>query len=153
MWNVVKMLTNSPAIVGAIAAALGKYRIPITAEAVVHTHLMDIFTREGIPVQHEVVLPNDTGRIDFIVMQVQRVPLVADQMGAQPFHIDVKKELIGIEVKVDGSPSDVIRQLYRYADCGLFAHLILITSRATHARVPNELRGVPITILRFGAAF
>lgn len=37
--------------------------------------------------------------------------------------------LVGIEVKVDGSPSAVTRQLYRYARSPVIHDLILVTSR------------------------
>jgi len=55
----------------------------------------------------------------------------------------------GIEVKVKGSLADVTRQLDRYATCPEIHELILITTRATHHRIPRELgaRRLPVHLV------
>lgn len=53
------------------------------------------------------------------------------------------EEQIGIEVKVDGSPLAVSRQLLRYARTKPKG-LILLTSRMRHRNIPATLAGVPV---------
>jgi len=56
---------------------------------------------------------------------------------------------VGIEVKIKGSLADVTRQLDRYATCPEIHELILITTRATHHRIPRELgaRRIPVHLV------
>lgn len=50
-----------------------------------------------------------------------------------------------IEVKIDGSLSDVLRQLSRYAERPTVSVLILVTTRAMHAtRMPGSMCGKPV---------
>lgn len=51
---------------------------------------------------------------------------------------------VGVEVKVDGPVSAVVRQLDRYAASGIVEALVLVTNRARHTRVPETLHGVPV---------
>jgi hypothetical protein len=48
---------------------------------------------------------------------------------------------IGIEVKVDGSLSSVIRQLFRYAEHPGIMDLILVTTRMKHMPLPESANG------------
>lgn len=54
---------------------------------------------------------------------------------------------VGLEVKVDGSRADVIRQLDRYAESDQVQHLLLVTTRAQHRAMPRELREKPLEVL------
>jgi hypothetical protein len=70
--------------------------------------------------------PNTTrGTIDFLIRPVGITP--------------IGRQWIGIECKVDGSPSAVVQQLIRYAEAPELSGLILLTSRPSHVR---ELAGV-----------
>lgn len=60
---------------------------------------------------------------------------------------------VGVEVKIDSSPSEVTRQLHRYAECPRVAEILLITSRARHAAVPRELRGKPVRVIVLSGNF
>lgn len=51
--------------------------------------------------------------------------------------IDFMVGTIGIEAKIDGSLSDVTRQLHRYAQLNEIESLILVTTRARHAECSN----------------
>lgn len=64
--------------------------------------------------------------------------------------IDFLLDGIGIECKVDGSPSSVLRQLIRYADFEEVRGLLLVTSRATHRFSEQELRGKPFRVVWVG---
>jgi hypothetical protein len=55
--------------------------------------------------------------------------------------IDFLVDRIGIEVKVDGSLSQVVRQLWRYAQRPEISALILVTSRAKHDPIPPLING------------
>lgn len=82
-------------------------------------------TRCGIEFSREKWL-NDTDRIDYLVGR------------------------IGVELKLKGPVSSVTRQLARYADSDLVDEVVLVTTRATHKRVPGALRGKPITVIHVG---
>lgn len=58
--------------------------------------------------------------------------------------IDFLVDRIGIEVKVDGSISQVLRQLWRYAQRPEISSLILVTSRAKHGPTPPAMNGKPV---------
>lgn len=73
-------------------------------------------------VQREVTL-SDTDRIDFMVGN------------------------IGVEVKVDGSRANLLRQLYRYSQSSQVAGLILVTNRARFNEMPNSLNDKPLIIV------
>lgn len=62
--------------------------------------------------------------------------------------IDVMAGRVGIECKVDGSVPAVIRQLDRYARSGRVDALVLVTSRAQHARIDGQrLHDVPVSVV------
>lgn len=58
--------------------------------------------------------------------------------------VDLLVGTVGVEVKVAGSRSDVLRQLLRYSKCPEIGALVLATTRAAHAGVPAELNGKPV---------
>lgn len=53
---------------------------------------------------------------------------------------------IVLEVKIDGSRRDVLRQLERYARCCEVAGVMLVTTRAKHHRIPAETHGKPLVL-------
>lgn len=60
---------------------------------------------------------------------------------------------VGIEVKVDGSWANVVRQLIRYAKCDEVTELILVTTRVRHHSIPTVIDGKPVHLLSLiGAA-
>jgi ethanolamine utilization microcompartment shell protein EutL len=55
---------------------------------------------------------------------------------------------IGIEVKIDGSTSEVTRQVHRYLQAPELAALVVVTSRMRHAlQLPREFNGKPLRAL------
>jgi hypothetical protein len=66
-------------------------------------------------------------------------------------HPDFMVGGIVLEVKVDGGPSAVARQLCRYAEHDRVQSIVLVTRRRQHARaMPPALKGKPILVLAVG---
>lgn len=61
--------------------------------------------------------------------------------------IDLMVGGIGIEVKVGSDAAAVLRQLRRYAASPEVTSLILVTSRARHAAIPDEIDGKPVRVV------
>jgi len=61
---------------------------------------------------------------------------------------------IAIELKIDGSLTEIMRQLSRYAQHAEIKVLILVTTRAMHAlQVPEEFCGKRVRVVHLGAFF
>ena len=68
--------------------------------------------------------------------------------------IDFMVEAIGVEVKVGGGISAVIRQLHRYAEFASVSELVLVSTKTSLARVPVELNGKRVRVaLLMGGIF
>lgn len=61
--------------------------------------------------------------------------------------IDFLVEGLGLEVKIDGSLSQVTRQLHRYAQSERVAEIFLVTTRSKHRGMPPTLNGKPVRVL------
>ena len=59
---------------------------------------------------------------------------------------------VAIEVKVDESLTVVLRQLFRYAQQDAVQALVLVTTRASHTRVPDTICGKPVRIVHIVGA-
>ncbi len=66
--------------------------------------------------------------------------------GAIDFYLPASR--LGIEVKVDGSPSAVTQQLFRYAEDDSIEALLLVTTRATHLSLGLALRGKRLDVVQ-----
>lgn len=60
--------------------------------------------------------------------------------------IDLLAGDVGIEVKIDGRTVEVARQLARYAQCPEISTVVLVTTRARHAGIPDQLAGKPVIV-------
>lgn len=66
--------------------------------------------------------------------------------------IDFVVDGVGLELKTDGSPAAVLRQIDRYSVAEELCAVVLITTRRSHLRgLPSELRGKPIAAFHVGA--
>lgn len=61
--------------------------------------------------------------------------------------VDFLVNSVGLEVKTDGAPTHVLRQIQRYAESDLVQAMVLVTTRAKHREMPNELRGKPVRVV------
>lgn len=67
--------------------------------------------------------------------------------------IDLMCGDVGIEVKIDGQLNAVTRQLMRYTHDPRIRELVLVTTRAKHHQIPEELNGKAIHLVSLiGAA-
>lgn len=106
-----------------VLAALKLWHIPVSRnEFALHASIAEILGLQGIEFEREVVLgPRD--RIDFLC-----------------------DGGVGIEAKTDGGVSDVIAQLYRYAQHECISGLILVTTRRSHRVEAAEMNGKPVLV-------
>jgi len=60
---------------------------------------------------------------------------------------------LGVEVKIKGSPSEVARQLLRYAGQEEVKGLVLVTARSSLSALPPELLGKPLALVELWRTF
>jgi hypothetical protein len=77
-----------------------------------------------------------------------RVPFIREAE-LPPKRIDFLVGDIGVEVKIKGSNSDVLRQLHGYATFPQVKSLLLVTTLPRH-ELPATLLGKPCRVLRLG---
>lgn len=64
--------------------------------------------------------------------------------------IDIRVGDVGIECKVAGSVSDVIRQVHRYSKTPWLSGIVLVTNRVAHRNVPAAVKGLPVVVVFAG---
>jgi len=101
---------------------LTTYRYSVGSETSFQLGVERVLAENDVPFIKEHQLGSEFGRIDFYL----------------PHH------KYGIELKVKGSVSEVLRQLHRYAQCPDIAALILVTARARLAFAPMSINGRPL---------
>lgn len=102
---------------------LSQYEFGAASEEILHRAVHEALTVGGFESRPEFVLsPRD--RIDFYLPASR----------------------IGIECKIDGSATEIMRQLLRYAESPQIGALILVTSRNKH-RVPPVLGSKPVRVV------
>lgn len=106
---------------------LGSYRYSFANERDLQDGIAQALATRGIRFDREVVLgPKD--RPDFMV------------------------DGIAVEVKVDGTPAVILRQLDRYAAQKAVRAILLVTRKEQHARrFPEAIGGKPLDVLTLGA--
>lgn len=104
---------------GVLTSTRLTYHDEESLQAAIH----DALEQNGLPAVREVKLPGSLGRIDLMC-------------GA-----------VGIEVKIDGQVNAVTRQLMRYSHAPEIEELILVTTRAKHRDVPEQLNGKPVYLV------
>lgn len=106
-------------------AGLGEYRYRFDSEAVLQGAIQAALDALGFPYQREVRL-DAKSRIDFLV-------------GA-----------IGLEVKVGGGLTPMLRQIHRYLAFPEVEGLLLVTTKSSHKRLVSMLQGKPVRVLHVG---
>jgi hypothetical protein len=113
-----------------IMAALGRHGYMFSHEEQLQNAVALALEGAGIPFQREARL-NEHDRIDFLV------------------------GTIGIEVKIDGSISALVRQLFRYAHNarGDIDSLVVVVGKLSLANLPVDIEGVQLHVFRAVRAF
>lgn len=60
---------------------------------------------------------------------------------------------LGVEIKIKGSPSEVARQLLRYAGRDEVKALVLVTGRAALSALPGTMLGKPLMLVELWRTF
>lgn len=60
---------------------------------------------------------------------------------------------IGLEVKIQGSPAEVARQLLRYASHSDIREIVLVTGKQRLGALPERLMGKPVTVVSLWRGF
>ena len=109
---------------------LGGYRFTTSGERELQEALWRVFEERELGPQREVILDTHA-RIDFLLP------------GG-----------LGVEVKIQGSTSDVRRQVERYMAFEAIRSVVVITTKSKHLQLPRELGGKPLFVVCLdGSAF
>lgn len=112
-----------------VRAALARVRFVYAREAELQEGIGRVL-EAAFPgqVQREVQLDGGRSRLDFLV-------------GA-----------VAVEVKIDGSLSELTRQVHRYAGLDAVAGILAVVGRSRLRGLPESLRGKPVGVLHLGGA-
>ena len=111
-----------------VVAMLRASRFNFTSEDELQRGIAMLLEREKVAFEREVVLgPHD--RIDFLVSDV------------------------GVEVKVDGTFNEVVRQVQRYLEYDRIGTVVLVTTRNKHRDIPVTLRGKTVVVVVLQTGF
>ena len=113
-----------------IATALSRYSFVAHDERTLYPSLEQCLTEAGLTYVRERVL-TPKSRVDFYFPDT----------------------CIAMEVKVQGTPATVLRQLARYAEVAEVAALLLVTTVGKLSRVPDTIAGKPVRSLRLAGGF
>lgn len=108
----------------AVCQQLASYRYRVGNEAELQQQIETALTREGITFTPQYVLDAQT-RLDVFL---------PDYAAA-------------VELKTEGSPASVLRQLHRYAQLTPIAALVLVTTRARLCGMPDVLNHKPLHVV------
>jgi len=114
----------------ALLEALRQTRFRFTSEDDLQRGIAKLLEERSIPHQREYRLDAQS-RLDFLV-----------------------DGGLGIEVKIDGSASDLGYQVLRYLRHEVVKGVVVITSRSSHRDLPREMEGKPVWVVYlFTSAF
>jgi hypothetical protein len=91
--------------------------------------------------QSEADLQDGVGR----VLEQEKIPFERERPLGKD-RVDYFADGIAIEIKVDGSLSQVTRQLYRYSEYPEVRALLLVTCKMQHDRMPDEMNGKEVWV-------
>jgi hypothetical protein len=121
-------MMRQPETLHEVTGAIASRRFRLLNEAALQISIAAVLDAERIRYAREVTL-DEAGRIDFLVGPPDA------------------RAGIGIEVKIDGSISSLVRQLQRYADHERVVALVVVVSRRRLANLPTMLCGKQIAVV------
>lgn len=117
-----------------VIAALRPYRFIAHDERRLYEGLSEALVKAGIVFERERTIQLATGRA-----------------GRLDYYVPIYR--LAIEVKVGGSPAAILRQLRSYAEHPDVDALLLVTSLAKLAQIPDTLAGKPVRSYRLTGGF
>lgn len=111
----------------ALQATIPTYRVAYGDEIRLHAQLAALIAE---------ALPDETVLREHVLDQASRIDFYLPRLR------------LGLEVKVKGGPSPVLRQLQRYLASPDIAHLVLVTSRPYLLHLARPLATQPFTVVR-----
>ena len=123
------MLPAEGDVLGAVVGSLRRRRFNYQNEKELQAGIEAALKADGVGFEREFQL-GDAGVVDFFV-----------------------GGFLAVEVKIKGSPSEVARQLLRYAARDEVRALVLVTGRAALATLPGELMGKPLHLVELWRTF
>jgi len=106
-------------VIDRIVRAIRCHRYIFSTEMELQAGIERALMDEGIVAEREVLL-SPTDRIDFMVGRV------------------------GIEVKIGGTYSALVRQIQRYAHVGQLCAIVVVTTKSRLRALPAEIASVPV---------
>lgn len=128
------------ALVKQIKETIAKHHYNFSSEAELNAALHTVLsTVESATIRREVKLsPQST--IDYVLTEKTTDPRAGGL-----------RVVVGVEIKVDGSYTNVVRQLLRYANTGKLDALLLVTPLARHwTNLPPTMNNVPVHFANVG---
>ena len=83
-------------------------------------------------------------------LELARIPFAREVRLDARNRLDFMVERIALELKVDGSLSNLTRQVHRYLEDDRVEGILIVSTRSNHRRLPLELRGKPVRALIVG---
>lgn len=106
-----------------VVSILRRSRFRFSNEADLQAGIAEALTRADVAFEREVRL-STRDRVDFLV-----------------------GPSLALEIKVDGAPSAVLRQLMRYAMCPRIGRIVLATTRSQHRQLPGSVNDKPLDVV------
>jgi hypothetical protein len=112
----------SPITAASIIELINRHRFRYSDEKELQDGVYRVLKNASIPINREATLDNND-RVDFLV------------------------DTIGIEVKIEGGLTPLIRQAQRYLLSDKLSTLIIVTTRTKHVSMPRILNGKTVHVL------
>ncbi len=128
-----------------IALALSPFRFDCTSELTLQNGIalaLDVWSARvagGVLIEREIAL-TERDRPDFVVWDATPAVAVGDAG-------------IAIEVKIGGSTSALLRQVWRYAESPRVREILVVSSIRQHSQLADTARGKPVRVLSVSRAF
>jgi len=82
-----------------------------------------------------------------LALAAEKIPFLREQTITGAGRIDFWIDYIGVEVKIDGGRSEILRQLMRYAKKDAIHELILVTTKNRHRAMPPTINNKKLFVI------
>jgi hypothetical protein len=83
-------------------------------------------------------------------LDINKIPYVREARVSKTERPDFLLDAVAIEIKIDGSLSEVTRQIHRYAQREDIQEILLVTTCHKHLGLPLGMNGKPVLVLWIG---